>query len=134
MGVVSLSARGAAPADLAWERYADPGLWSTWAPQIQRVETTMTRLTAGGTGTVHAGLLSRPTLSVPFEVLDVDEEARRWKWRARVGPVSMTLEHAVADDVGGSTTALRVHGPWPVVLAYAPLARFAISRLVALEA
>ena len=39
MATISLQAHGGAPVSLAWERYADPALWSTWAPQIQRVET-----------------------------------------------------------------------------------------------
>ncbi len=131
MTALSLRARGKASASLVWERYADPALWSSWAPQIQRVETTMTRLEPGGTGTVHAGLLSWPTVPVPFEVLGVDELARTWSWRARVGPLAIRLEHGVAGEQSGSSTWLRVHGPAPVVAAYAPLARFALGRLVA---
>ena len=76
MATLILRAHGAAPVTLAWERYADPALWSTWAPQIQRVDTGLQRLEVGGTGTVRAGLLHRPTLGVPFRVLAVDEEAR----------------------------------------------------------
>jgi hypothetical protein len=127
---MTLHAHGVASVTLAWERYADPALWSTWAPQIQRVETTMQRLEAGGTGTVRAGLLPHPTLGVPFEVLAVDEVAMEWEWRARVGPVALRLEHGVTAHLRGSSTWLRVHGPLPVVLGYAPLAKLALKKLV----
>jgi hypothetical protein len=116
---------------LAWERYADPGLWSTWAPQIQRVETVMDRLVAGGSGTVRAGLLGWPTLGVPFRVLEVDETAMEWSWEARLGVLRLRLEHGVTPHPTGSATWLRVRGPLPVVLAYAPVARLALGRLVA---
>ena len=131
MAALTLHAQGVAPVTLAWERYADPQLWSTWAPQIQRVETTMQRLTAQGTGTVHAGLLARPTLKVPFRVLGVDEEALEWSWQVRLGPLSLRLEHGLRADPGGSATWIRVHGPLPVVLGYAPVARLALKRLLA---
>lgn len=131
MATLTLRARGSAPVDLAWERYADPALWSTWAPQIQRVQTPMTRLVAGGTGTVRAGLLSTPTVPVPFEVLAVDEETHTWEWQVHLGPIRLRLEHGVGQEARGSATWLRVHGPLPVVAAYAPVARFALGRLVA---
>lgn len=131
MASLTLRAHGAAPVTLAWERYADPALWSTWAPQIQRVETTMDRLRAGGTGTVRAGLLPRPTLGVAFRVLSVDESAREWAWQARFGPLRLRLEHGVTAHLTGSSTWLRVHGPLPVILAYALVARMALTRLVA---
>ena len=38
MAVRRLSAEGAAPAGVAWERYAVIGAWPTWSPQIRRVE------------------------------------------------------------------------------------------------
>ncbi len=131
MTVVTLHAHGRAPVAQAWERYADPGLWATWAPQIQRVDTTTDRLRPGTTGVVHAGLLSRPTLPLRFTVLDVDEDKREWSWRVRAGLLSLRLEHGVTAHLTGSSTWLRVHGPLPVVLAYAPVARLALGRLVA---
>jgi hypothetical protein len=131
MATVELRAHGTAPEELAWERYADPALWATWAPQIQRVDTALTRLVAGGTGTVRAGLLPHPTLGVPFRVLEVDEASRQWAWEARLGPVRLRLEHGVTAHPAGSATWLRVHGPWPVLLGYAPVARIALGRLVA---
>jgi len=131
MAALTLHAHGVAAVALAWERYADPALWATWAPQIQRVQTDMERLVAGGSGTVHAGLLAWPTLGVPFRVLEVDETAMEWSWQARIGPVRLRLEHGVTGHLTGSSTWLRVHGPLPVVLGYAPVARRALNRLVA---
>src|SRR3978361_1221103 len=93
MASVTLRARGPADPATAWERYVDPALWSSWAPQIQGGTASTERLAAGPTGTVHAGLLARPTLPVDFEVLTVDEARREWEWRAHVGPISLRLEH-----------------------------------------
>ncbi len=131
MATLTLRARGRVPASTAWERYVEPGRWSDWAPQIQRVDTDAGRLVAGTRGTVRAGLLPAPTVPIPFEVLDVDESGRTWAWRVRLGPVSLRLEHGVTARGDGSATWLRVHGPLPVVVAYAPLARLALGRLVA---
>jgi hypothetical protein len=131
MGTLKLHAHGSAAESLAWERYADPALWSTWAPQIQRVDTELQRLAPGGAGTVRAGLLPRPTLGIPFRVLMVDEVAREWAWEAHLGPVTLHLEHAVTSHPDGCETWLRIHGPLPVVLGYAPVARVALGRLVA---
>jgi hypothetical protein len=130
MTALRVQAHGVAPVTLAWERYADPSRWSDWAPQIQGVETEMVRLVAGGTGTVRAGLLPWPTLGVPFRVLEVDEVAMQWSWEARIGPLRLRLEHGVTSHLTGSSTWLRVHGPLPLVLAYAPLARVALGRLL----
>jgi hypothetical protein len=131
MAALTLHARGAAPVALAWERYADPALWPSWAPQIQRVETDMHRLVAGATGVVHAGPLPRPTLAVPFQILEVDESAREWSWQVSLGVLRLRLEHGVTTHPSGSSTWLRIHGRRPVIFAYAPLARIALGRLVA---
>lgn len=131
MTSLTLQVHGDADIDTAWERYADLALWSTWAPQIQRVDADSERLHAGLSGTVRAGLLPRPTLPVRFEVLAVDEARREWTWRAHVGPISMLLDHGVVAEATGSSTWLRVSGPLPVVAPYAPLARIALRRLVA---
>lgn len=131
MATISLHAHGVAPVTVAWERYADPALWSTWAPQIQRVDTKLQRLAEGGTGTVRAGLLHLPTLGILCRVLAVDESAREWAWEARFGSIRLQLEHGVSEHLAGSSTWLRVHGPLPVILLYAPVARIALGRLVA---
>jgi len=138
-----LAAAGPASADVAWERYADPQLWSTWSPQIAAVETSTPRLAAGTTGVVrgHGGLL------LDFLAEEVDDAARRWSWsvvprRAGGLPLPEALQrlgrlhlvHAVLDSglgVGtGCATTLLVTGSAPVVTAYAPLAGLALDRLV----
>jgi hypothetical protein len=69
-------------------------------------------------------------LQVPFEVLTVDEPAMQWSWRVRAALTELTLEHSVAPDATGCRTDLTIIGPAPLVVGYAPLARFALTRLV----
>lgn len=127
MATLLLRASGPLPADEAWERYAQPACWPTWSPQLVRVETSSARIRAGLTGRVW----TFAPVPLPFRVLAVDEAQRRWSWRVRVGPVPVTLVHGVEPRPrGGSRTWLRVSGPLPVVLAYAPLARLALHRLL----
>lgn len=121
-----LSVTGTAEPAEAWDRYDDLDRWSSWAPQIRSVEAPARRLAPGLTGTVH------PVLGpgVSFTVEGVDAVARRWSWRARLGPLVLHLEHGVEAADGGTRTWLAVRGPAPFVLAYAPLARYALTRLV----
>jgi hypothetical protein len=120
-------ASGPLAPDRVWERYAVPDLWSTWSPQISRVDATTSRIAPGTTGIVHGPL----GVQVPFEVLDVDEAERRWTWRVRTALVTLALVHSViARPDGGSDTGLEISGPAPVVLAYAPVAQLALRRLV----
>ncbi len=63
-------------------------------------------------------------------MLAVDEAAREWTWEARLGPLRLRLEHGVTAHPAGSATWLRVHGPLPVIMGYAPVARIALGRLV----
>jgi hypothetical protein len=115
-----------APAE-AWERYALPARWPQWAPQITGVELPVARLTAGARGRVRGPL----GVTLPFVVETVDEAARQWSWTVSLGPVRLHLLHWVTDGPdGGSTTGLRVSGPAPLVVGYAPLAHLAIGRLV----
>ncbi len=121
-----IEATGAASPQLAWERYATPSRWSSWAPQIRRVECAQDRLTDGLTGRVH-GLFG---VTADFEVLSVDEPRRTWSWRARSGPIVLTLHHAVLEAPSGTQTTLEIDGPALVVLPYAPVAQVALRRLV----
>jgi hypothetical protein len=115
-----------APAEV-WERYAVPARWREWAPQITGVDLPTGRLAAGARGRVLGPL----GLALPFVVDSVDEATRRWSWTVSVGPVRLRLLHWVAEGPdGGSTTGLRMDGPAPLVVGYAPLARLAIGRLV----
>jgi hypothetical protein len=67
---------------------------------------------------------------VPFEVLAVDETAMTWTWRVRAMLAELTLEHSVTPDGRGCRTDLTIIGPPPLVVGYAPVARFALTRLV----
>ncbi|MGY1822549.1 SRPBCC family protein [Geodermatophilus sp. SYSU D00079] len=127
MTVLTLHATGPEPPAEVWERYAVPARWPGWAPQITAVEFPVARLASGSRGRVRTPL----GLALPFVVDAVDEAARRWSWTVSVGPVRLRLLHWVAEGPdGGSTTGLRIDGPAPLVLGYAPLARLAIGRLV----
>lgn len=126
MGTANLSATGSTSAADAWERYAQPRLWSTWSPQIRGVETDADRLRDGATGIVHGPVGIR----VNFVVTAFDEARRQWSWTARFGPIALNLGHAVMAEGNGSRTTLKASGPWPVVAAYLPVARFALHKLV----
>ena len=84
------------------------------------------KLPAGTTGKVRGPL----GVSADFVVDAVDEQARTWSWTVRRWPLTLRLTHAVRRRPGGSMTSLTVEGPLPVVALYAPLARFALGRLV----
>lgn len=128
MTVVTLSASGAAEAATAWERYALPEQWPSWAPQIARVETTGSRLEPGLTGTVVGPF----GVSGDFHVDWVDEPARRWAWTVRRGPLTVRLRHGVRERTGGgSTTWLAIDAPLPIALGYAPLAYLTLRKVVA---
>jgi hypothetical protein len=123
----TLHATGPLDPAAVWERYAVPAHWPEWSPQITGVELPVPRLAAGVGGRVRGPL----GVALPFVVDEVDEEARTWAWTVTAGPVRLHLVHWVtAAPGGGSTTGLRTTGPAPVVLAYAPLAQLALSRLV----
>ncbi len=127
MTVLTLHATGPLPPAEVWDRYARPARWPTWAPQITGVEVPVPRLAAGVTGRVRGPV----GVTLSFAVESVDEAARRWSWTVTAGPVRLRLLHWVSEGPdGGSTTGLRITGPLPVVVGYAPLAQVAISRLV----
>ncbi|MEU8563736.1 SRPBCC family protein [Streptomyces cyaneofuscatus] len=122
----TVRAVGAASAETVWQRYVRTDCWPTWAPQIRAVEAEA-ELRAGMRGRVV------PVVGpgVGFLVEAVDHEARTWSWRVRIGPVRMRLWHAVRERApSGAETELRIEGPAPVVVVYAPLARLALRRLV----
>ena len=127
MATKSIEATGPLDPAAVWERYALPGSWPTWLPQVPRVELSTARIAAGSTGRLHVAR----GVSVPFTVDAVDEAARRWSWTVRLGLLKLRLEHWVsAADDGGSTTGMRVSGPGPLVAGYAGQAQAALDRLV----
>lgn len=127
MTVLTLHATGPVGPAEVWERYAVPSRWPQWAPQIAGVEVPVARLASGVRGRVRGPL----GVTLPFVVEAVDEATRHWAWTVSLGPVRLRLLHWVtgAPD-GGTTTGLRMTGPAPLLLGYAPLARVAIGRLV----
>ena len=126
MTTTTLHATGPLPPAQVWDRYRYLDRWPEWAPQITGVDCAERLLTAGARGRVRG--LGVP---LPFTIEVVDAAARSWSWTVSIGPVRMQLHHWVSDGPdGGTTTGLRTSGPAPVVLAYAPLAQWALHRLV----
>src|SRR6476620_7388568 len=122
----TLTVTGDADPAIAWSRYDNLALWSTWSPQIQEVIAATPRITPGLNGLVVGPLGVR----VPFEVLTVDAEAMEWSWHVRFGPVHATLYHVVRPTPGGCTTELVIDGPAFAVVGYRPVAALALRRLV----
>jgi len=125
---LTLRAAGTADLDLVWRRYSEPDLWTTWAPQIRRVECSAPTLAVGVTGTLFGVV---PNLGARFEVVDFCAGEHRWAWDVVAGPVRMHLDHRAEARIGGGTsTTLIVDGPVAAVLTYAPVARISLEGLV----
>jgi hypothetical protein len=125
---LTLRAAGTADLALVWRRYSQPQLWSSWAPQIRRVDCEAENLAVGVTGTVFGVV---PGLGAQFEVVEFDDAEHRWAWDIVAGPVRMHLDHASESRIGGGTsTTLVVDGPAAAVLTYAPVARISLESLV----
>lgn len=123
----TISQAGDASPEEVWRRYVDLDAWAGWAPFITGVQATTRELVAGLTGTV-VGVGGLP---VRFEVLAVDHPRRTWRWRARLGPASLTLDHEVVDrPAGGAVAVLHLVGPPPVVVGYLAPAQLALRSLV----
>ena len=128
MPSLTVRAQGPASPPTVWEAYADPQRWPQWAPHIRRVDA-IGRLRPGLTGQVFS-LVPLVAPPVSFTVTDVDARARRWSWNTVLGPLRVSFDHGVDPDETGSRTWLTMHGPLPLLLIYAPLARLALHRLV----
>ncbi len=126
MGRLTLRATGPVAPGIVWERYAVPGLWRTWAPHITAVDYPYPRLRPASTGRVHGPAGTR----LAFTVGAVDEPGRTWSWTVRLGPTSVALRHRVTPEAAGSRTELDMSGPWALIVGYAPLAEWALRRLV----
>ncbi|CAO5237982.1 SRPBCC family protein [Frankia sp. AgKG'84/4] len=159
MAGLFLEAAGPARVAESWERYAQPARWPDWAPQVHRVRIDANadagidadadadadidggaRGEGGADGErIHPGMTGEVRSFLPpaarFVITSVDELSHTWSWRVSIGPVRLTLDHGVEPCLdAGTTTWLRLRGPLPIVLAYAPLARLALRRLVRAEA
>jgi Polyketide cyclase / dehydrase and lipid transport len=127
MGTRSLEVTGRRDPAAVWERYAIPGSWPEWLPQIERVDLSTPRLAAGATGKLHAPM----GVSIPFTVDSVDEDGRTFAWTIRIGLLKLRLENWVHDGPdGGAAAGMRVSGPGPLVSAYAGQAQASLERLV----
>ena len=125
-GSLRLSADGALDPDAVWSRYTEPTRWSSWAPHLRAVDYPHRVIEPGTTGRVTGvgGVVA------VFRVEAVDHEARTWSWSTRTGPLRVSFDHGVAAVGGGSRAWLVTHAPWPVAVGYAPVARWALERLV----
>jgi hypothetical protein len=119
---VRIVRRGPAGKYEMWGRCRDPGLWPAWMAGVIAVDADGPVLRAGLEGELRlaGGVTAR------FDVLDVDERATTWTRVVRLGPASLRVEQRV-DEGFGSIEAI---GPAIVVLAYAPLARRSLDRLL----
>ena len=61
----------------------------------------------------------------------VDDGALRWAWMPGVDPVRVRMRHGVDPGRRGSSAWVEIAAPQPLALAYAPIARMALRRLVA---
>lgn len=131
-GALRLSASGSLPVDGVWDRYTQPVWWPQWAPHMREVDYPHPVVTAATTGRVTAVGGVRAN----FRIDAVDEASHTWAWSVRSGPLRVSFEHGVDDappgSRWGSVAWLVMHGPWPVILCYAPLARHSLGRLVKL--
>ncbi|MBM6405300.1 SRPBCC family protein [Phycicoccus sp. CSK15P-2] len=125
-GSLRVAATGAVTPEHAWARYTEPRRWPSWAPHLREVDYPHEVVQQGTSGRVTgvAGVVAL------FTVESVDHDARRWSWQVRSGGVHVRFEHGVDPAEDGCEAWLVGHALWPVLLAYAPLARWALGRLV----
>lgn len=121
--MLEISATGDRPLEEVWDRYTRPALWPTWAPQVRGVRCDDEVIVAGSHGVVRGPALVR----VPFRIESVDEEALSWSWRVGHGPLAVTMAHGLSDTGAGVRAWVRIAA---LAVPYAPIARFALRRLV----
>lgn len=129
-GALRLSASGPLSVQQVWERYTRPTHWPVWAPHLRGIDYPEPVVTPGTTGRVRGvgGVVAH------FRIDAVDEVARTWRWSVRSGPLRVSFDHGVEAASPGSgqvaTAWLVTNALWPVVLGYAPIARYSLGRLV----
>ncbi|MGL5852141.1 MAG: SRPBCC family protein [Phycicoccus sp.] len=112
--------------DVVWARYTRPSAWSTWAPHIRSVDYPLDTIAAGTAGRVHGP----PGVTADFRIDEVDPDARRWSWSVRSGPLRLRFDHGADPHPHGCSAWMTTDAAWPLVLGYAPLASWALGRLV----
>jgi hypothetical protein len=119
---------GPRPAEEVWDRYVHPQRWSEWSPQIRSVRYPADTIAPGTAGSVGGpgGWRAR------FEIVDVAATGpvRSWSWSVTAAGVRLHLAHTVEATATGCRTGLTVEGFAPAVIAYLPIARLALRRLV----
>ncbi|MDF8266152.1 SRPBCC family protein [Luteipulveratus flavus] len=127
MATVTVSVEGSAAPAQVWERYADIGRWTSWAPHIRAVEPSAPRLAPGVRGVVR----SVPPVSARFVVDTVQEPERRWTWTVRAYGATLHLEHRVEEVPAGTRATVVVRAPAVLAYPYRPVMAYALGRLVA---
>lgn len=117
--------RGDATVEVAWQRYVDLDAWSDWSPQIRGVRSDQRRLVPGLRGAV----LGPVGLTVPFEILEIDEHEHRWRWQVQLLGRRIELTHLLDSEGGRTVATLVVDGPALLVLPYLPVAAVALGGL-----
>lgn len=123
---LTVRAKGSAPPDVVWARYTEPEQWPTWAPHMKRAEYPYPRVTPGTFGRVYA----YGGFSLPFSIDAVDEEARTWDWSVYLASQRIELKHGVVAHGSRTRVWASIGLPLPLALAYAPVAKLALHRLV----
>lgn len=126
MAVMTVEVAGPVPVQTAWQRYLYPESWTDWAPHLTGVQASTGTIRPGTTGTVTA----LGVVPARFAVVSVDPGNFAWAWTVWVGPIRLELHHDLVAVEGTTLARIRLAGPRPVLLAYRPLMRWAMRRLV----
>lgn len=118
---VRIRRRGPAGKYEMWARCRDPERWPSWLALVRGVR---------ARGLLRPGLEGELVLvgrlRVSFDVLDVDDVGTTWTRLVRLGPFRLRIEQRVDEGFAW----ILATGAFPLVLAYAPLARRSLSRLL----
>jgi hypothetical protein len=113
--------RGPAGKYEMWTRCRDVDRWPTWMTFVRGVE---------AAGPLRPGLegdlLLPGGLRLGFGVLEVNEAGPSWTLELELGPIRLLIDHRVDEGFG----LAEITGPFPFPLAFAPLARRSLSRLL----
>lgn len=126
--MLTYEARTTATPDEAWPLFAQPALWSSWAPHLRGAwGLGEPEVEPGSTGAVRLlGLVP-----IPAKIL-AKEPGRSWTWR--VGPVTLVHRvHVDATATPSTVVAVDMAAPAPVEAAlrvtYGPLVQLLVRNL-----